>query len=382
MRRVVLNRKILIGTVAACVVAGVGYGFMHSSSQKAPRDAGSVPVVVTTAQRQDINIDVNGLGTVQASGTVDIHAQINGTINKIDFAEGQTVRAGDLLAEIDPRPYQAALAQAESTEARDQAQLANVERDLKRYTDLGEFASAQQIETQRSMLAQTQALVKNDAAAISKAKTDLSYTRITSPISGVTGLRGIDAGNIVHTTDTKGIVTVTQIEPITAVFTLPAQNLGPIQARMASNKLPADAFDQENEIQLGHGELTVVDNQVDPKTGGVRMKATFPNTDHKLWPGSFVNIHLETDVRKNVIAVPSVAVQHGLDGVFVFLIKPDNTVEHRPVTVGNIAGDLTLIETGLAEGDRVVTDGYARLSGGMKVRIVAATQDKTAAPGV
>jgi membrane fusion protein, multidrug efflux system len=232
------------------------------------------------------------------------------------------------------------------------------------------------------MLIQQQALVKNDAAAISKAKTDLSYTRITSPISGVTGIRGIDMGNVIHSTDTKALVTVTQIEPITVVFTLPQQNLGPIQARMTTTKLPADAYDQDNEVLLSHGELTVVDNQVDQKTGSVRMKATFPNADHKLWPGAFVNVHLETDIRKNVITVPSVAIQHGLDGVFVFLIKPDNTVEHRPVTVGSIAGDLTLIESGLNDGDRVVTDGYARLTEGMKVRINGAPRDKTPAPGV
>jgi multidrug efflux system membrane fusion protein len=385
MRAGVWKRSLYIGVATLCIAAVAIYGFTRTvgHARDVPRGPAAAPVVVAIAQAQNFSVTVSGIGTAQASSTVDIHAQITGTIDKIGFTEGQTVHAGDLIAEIDPRPYRAALTQAEAMLARDQAQLTNAERDLARYLPLAEkgFASTQQLETQRSNVAQMTALVKNDEAAIEKAKTDLSYTRITAPMDGVTGIRGIDAGNIVHPTDTTPIVTITQIEPIAVVFTLPAQNLGTIQARMAASTLTADAFDQDNKEQLGHGKLAVVDNQIDPKTGTVRMKAMFPNTGHKLWPGAFVNIRLETDVRPDAVTVPSVAVQHSPDGVFAFVVTPEGTVERRALTLGDVNGDVAMIAKGISAGEKVVADGYARLQDGAKVRIVERGAEKNEKPG-
>lgn len=390
MRAAVLKRPVSFGIAALCVAAVAVYGVTRTAghARDVPRGPAETPVVVATAQAQSFSITVNGIGTAQASGTVDIHAQITGAIDKIGFAEGQAVHKGDLIAEIDPRPYRAALAQAEAMLARDQAQLSNAQRDLARYLPLAEkgFASTQQLETQRSNVAQMTALVKNDEAAIEKAKTDLSYTRITAPMDGVTGIRGIDAGNIVHPTDTQPIVTITQIEPIAVVFTLPSQNLSTVQARMseaqkAGGALTADAFDQDNKEQLGHGKLAVIDNQIDPKTGTVRMKAEFPNADHKLWPGAFINVRLETSVRHDAVTVPSVAVQHGTDGVFAFVVTPDGTVERRALILGDVNGDVAMIEKGIAAGEKVVADGYAHLQDGTRVRIVSGNSEKTEKPG-
>ncbi len=366
------QRTVVISAIAVCAVAGAGFFVLHGRDNSKMRGPASVPVVVSAAKQEDFSVVVNSVGTAQASGTVDIHAQITGTVDKIGFKEGQTVKVGDLIAEIDPRPYQAALEQADATLARDQAQLGNTQRDLNRFLELGEkgFASTQQIETQRSAVAQLQATLKNDTAVIAKARTDLSYTRITAPIAGVTGIRGIDAGNIIHPTDTKVIVTITQIEPIAVLFTLPASNLSGVQAHMSERPLNAAAYDQDDNTLLGEGTLTVVDNQVDPKTGGVRMKATFPNADHKLWPGAFINVHLETEVKHGAVTIPSVAVQHGIDGVFVYVVNEQSVAQHRPVTLGAVSGDTTLIEKGLSAGERVISDGYARLAEGTKVRVV------------
>ncbi len=376
-------RYFILGGVALCAIAGTATVLMQSNGNTRGRGLNTPTVVAAPAQQQDVPVFVTGIGTAQASGTVDVHAQITGTIGKIGFTEGQTVHAGDLIAEIDPRPYQAALEQADAALARDQAQLSNTQRNLERYLSLGEkgFASTQQIETQRSSVDQLEAQVKSDTAAISKARTDLSYTHITAPIDGVTGLRGIDAGNIVHSADTKALVTITQIEPISVVFSLPAQHLAAVQAGMAQGALEADAFDQDDKFALGQGTLTVVDNQVDPKTGGVRMKAVFPNKDHKLWPGAFVNVRLETAVKKDAVTIPSVAVQHGLDGVFVYVLKSDNTVEHRAVTVSETNSDTTLVETGLKPGEHVISDGYARLSDGAKVKVTLGNTASTASEG-
>jgi multidrug efflux system membrane fusion protein len=374
LEKVMQRRTIFIGAAAVCVVAGIAYGIVRNmeAATATPLGPAAQAVVVAVAAEESFVRSVTGLGTVQAAGTVDIHAQITGTVTKIAFTEGQAIRAGDLIAEIDARPYEAALIQAEAQLARDQSQLSNSQRDLQRFQQLSEkgFASGQQLETQRAAVNQLQAAVKGDQAAISKARTDLSYTRITSPIDGVTGIRGIDAGNIIRPTDTSPIVTVTQIEPVTAIFTLPAQNLDAVRTGMAQKALVAEAFDQANTTLLSRGELTVVDNQIDVKTGMVRLKATFPNKDRKLWPGAFVNVRLQTNTKSNAVTIPNIAVQHGTDGVFAFVVKPDNTVERRAVTVGGLNGDIALIEAGINAGERVVVDGYARLTQGARVRIL------------
>lgn len=390
-------RRGLIAAGGIILIGGVVmYGVKSHGERPARGGEAPTPVAVATAEAKDFPITVGAVGTVQASNKADVRSQITGTIQRIVFNEGQPVHAGDLLAEIDARPYQAALAQAQAMLARDQANLANARKDLERYTDLSTkgFATRQQLDTQSAAVNQLEATVKGDQAAIDKARTDLSYTRITAPIDGITGLRALDIGNIIHPTDTEPFVSITQVEPIAVVFTLPSDQLAQIRTQMSKGALPTEARDQTGKTTLAEGTLSVVDNEVDPKTGSVRLKALFPNKEHKLWPGAFVSVKLTVDVRKGGITVPAPAVQHGAEGVFVYVVVPDDQAtagksdkagsnepkrpalkaEMRPVKLLDQQNDVALLEEGVDAGEHVVVDGQSRLSSGTHVRVVSPGQ--------
>jgi multidrug efflux system membrane fusion protein len=301
-------------------------------------------------------------------------------LKKVAFVEGQDVRAGDLLAQIDPDPFRTQLEQTEAKKAQDEAQLANDQLDLKRDTDLvaQKIATQQTYDTQKALVDQQEAAVKADQATIDSAKVQLGYATITSPIDGRTGIRQVDQGNIVHAADLNGLVVITQLHPISVVFTLPEQSLNEIQKESASNEVTVLAVDRDNTTQLGEGKLAVIDNQIDTTTGTIRLKATFANDDLRLWPGQFVNARLLLTVRKGGLVVPASAVQRGPDGSYVFVIMDDQSVKVRPVKVMQIEKGEALIDTGLKPNERIVVDGQYRLQIGSHVK--PASADKPAAP--
>ena len=303
-----------------------------------------------------------------------VRSQIQGPLVSINFTEGETARTGDLLAQIDPRPYQAQLDQVTATRDRDQAQLVNAQANLKRYTDLGNkgWATPQLVETQQAQVAQLQAAIKADEALIEAAKVQLSYTRLTSPIDGVVGIRQLDIGNIIHPTDANGLVVVTQIEPISLIFTLPETVLPQIQQQQQKTEGPLKvlAYSQDNTIKLGEGVLGLVNNEILQTTGSIQLKANFPNKEHRLWPGELVNARLLLDTRHDGLTVPASVVQQGPKGAYAYVINPNNTVEVRPVTVAQISDGQALINSGLAANERVVTDGQYKLQPGTHVTIL------------
>jgi len=343
-----------------------------------PLELPPVPVIAAAVAQKDVPIYLNGIGTVQAFNTVTVRARVDGQVKKIAFTEGQDVRAGDLLAQIDPDPYRTALDQAVAKKGQDEAQLANARVDLKRYADLlaNDGVTQQQYDTQKSLVDQLVATVNADQAAIESAKVQLAYTTIVSPIDGRTGIRLIDQGNIVHAADQNGIVVITQLKPISVVFILPEQTLGPIQqaCQGADPDLPVLAVSQDNTNVLGEGKLAVIDNQIDPTSAQIKLKATFPNADLRLWPGQFVYAHLLVTVRPGCIVVPEAVIQRGPQGDFAFVVKDDQTVETRPVKV---AEEMTaqvkqredIIEEGLRAGERVVVEGQYKLQQGSRVKL-------------
>ena len=368
--------------VAAAVAGGIGWYALRSPTPAGaakPASVPAVPVVAAVAQQQDVPIFLSGLGTVQAYNTVTVKPRVDGSLDKIAFVEGQDVKQGDLLAQIDPRPLQAQLAQAVAHQASDEAQLANAKLDLQRFTNLAtrEFATPQSVDTQKAQVAQLEAALQGDQAAIDNARVQLGYTTITAPLSGRTGIRLVDQGNIVHASDTTGIVVITQLEPISLVFTLPQDNLPAISQAMAKGKPKVAAFASDDKTALGEGTLALIDNQIDQTTGTVRLKATFPNTDHALWPGQFVNVRLYLETRQGV-TVPAPAVQRGAQGTYVYVIRPDATVEARPVVVAQTRDGTALIDHGLAAGEKIVVDGQYKLRPGLRVAINTAA--KPAAP--
>jgi len=369
-----VKRSLTLALVALAAIL-IGGGFWFFGRDKKPVVAAApvpaaVPVVAATVTGKDVPIYLRGIGTVIAYNTDVVRSQIQGQIVKIAFTEGQTVKAGDLLAQIDPRPYEAQIEQLTANRDRDQAQLVNAEANLSRYNQLGDkgYATPQLIETQTAQVAQLKAAVKADEAQIDQANVQLSYTRLTSAIPGITGVRQIDVGNVIHPTDPNGLVVVTQIEPISLLFTLPQADLPVIQEQAAKGALKVVAYSQDNKMKLDEGTLLLVNNEIAGTTGTVQLKAVFPNHEHRLWPGQLVNARLLLETRKDALTVAGSAVQQGPNGSYVYVVSPDQTATLRPVHVVEISDGQALIDQGLKSGDVVVVDGQYRLTEGSRVR--------------
>ena len=335
----------------------------------------AVPVLATAAQTKDVGVYLTGLGSVAPLNTVSVKSRVDGQLLRIDFREGQMVRAGDLLAEIDPRPFQVQLMQAEGQKAKDEAALHNAQVDLERYRILyaQDSIAKQQLDTQAATVAQVRATIQSDQAQIESAKLNLTYSRVTAPTGGRVGLRQVDVGNIVHAGDANGIVVITQLQPIDVLFTIPADHLPQVLPQVHSGKvLAVDAYDRELKRKLAAGKLLAVDNQVDPTTGTVRLKAQFPNADEALFPDQFVNARLLVNVLRGAVTVPTAAIQRSPQSTYVYVVKPDHTVENRNVAVELTEGDDAVIQSGLAAGDLVIVDGVDKLRPGMKVDVTMA----------
>lgn len=373
-----MKRKLIVAAATSTLALGLGTALYlgalpgFASRPAAVQAPAAIPIVGGTVLRHDVPIYLRGVGTVLAYNTTIVRSQIQGQLTSITFVEGQTVKAGDQLAQIDPRPYEAQLQQVTANRDRDKAQLANALANLGRYSDLltKGYASSQLSDTQKAQVAQLEATIKADDALIAEAEVQLGYTRLTSPIPGITGVRQVDIGNIIHPTDPNGLVVVTQIEPISLIFTLPQDKLPQIQAEMAKRPLTVIAYSQDDKIKLDEGTLLLVNNQIAQSTGTVQLKANFPNAAHRLWPGQLVNARLLLEIRKDGLTVPAAAVQQGQNGPYVYVISPDNTVHVRPVTVGQISEGQALIDSGLAANENVVVDGQYRLTENSTVRLL------------
>ncbi|WP_244066607.1 efflux RND transporter periplasmic adaptor subunit [Bradyrhizobium sp. Ce-3] len=345
---------------------GIPSSVMKSAAN--PATARPVPVTAGVVKDQEFGISRVGLGTVQAYNTVTVKARVDGEVQKIAFREGQDVQVGDLIAQIDPRPYEAQLHQAEADKARDEALLANARLDLERYSKLvvKEFATRQSVDTQEALVAQYQAAIARDQAVIDNARVQLGYTTIVSPLAGRTGIRLIDQGNIVHASDSGGLVVVTQLAPIGLIFTLPQKYLPEIADAMRGGALVVSAYDQDDRIKLADGRLELIDNQIDQGTGSIRLKAIFQNLDGRLWPGQFVSARLLLGVRRGPV-VPGSALQSGPNGSYAFVVRQDSTVETRSVRIAASRNGEALIESGLAAGETIVLDGHYKLRPGTRI---------------
>jgi multidrug efflux system membrane fusion protein len=392
-----MKKKVVIPAVLlAVVLAAGGLYFAHNqalekASAETPAAPPPAPIVAGTVAQHDVPIYLTGVGTVIAYNTDVVRAQIQGQIISINFTEGQTVHAGDLLAQIDPRPYQALIDQYTGNLERDQAQFKNAQANLTRYTTLGQkgWATPQLLETQQAQVGELQAAIKADQALIDAAKVQLSYTRLTSPIDGVAGIRQIDVGNIISPSNTNGLVVVTQLHPISLIFTLPETNLPQIQQQQQNTKTPLAvlAYNQDNTIQLDQGVLGLVNNEILQTTGSIQLKANFDNKANRLWPGELVNARLLVETRHNGLTVPASVVQQGSKGPYAYVVNPDNTVAIRSIKVAQIADGQALIDSGLQANEQVVVDGQYKLQPGTHVTILqgqaaqeAAAQDALQAP--
>jgi membrane fusion protein, multidrug efflux system len=338
----------------------------HQVSAPAP-----IPVTVAQAARRDVPILLSGLATVQASNTVSIRTQVEGPLQSINFVEGQEVHKGDVLAQIDPRPLQAAYDQAVAHKAQDAAQQLAAEKDLARFRTLAarNYETQQNVDQQQAKVDQFKASVQADQAAIESAQTQLSYATIVAPIDGRVGFRQVDAGNIVHANDANPLTVLTQIKPAFAQFTLPQGELGVVREAMLRGPVPVTAFDQDDARELAQGQLLLVDNQIDQTTSTIRLKANFPNENSRLWPGEFVRVHVQVDVARNAVTVPPASVQRGPQGTYVWVIKPDNTAEQRSVEIKPINNEVTIVSSGVDVGERVVLNGQYRLQAGARVDV-------------
>ena len=371
-----INKRaaVVTGFVVAGILFGVVYKLMGTAAaDAAPRKPAPIPVQAALASRVDLPLYIDAIGTAQAARTATVTTRVDGELQKIAFVEGSQVKAGDLLAQIDPAPYRAQLEQAQAKLAQDEAQLVNARHDVKRYKTLSpeDYTSKQTLDTAQAQVAEFDAQVKADRAAIELAKVQLDYTSIVAPFSGRTGLRLVDEGNIVRASDTGGIVVLTELQPIAVMFTLPQQQLPDVISALATGPLEAIATAEDGQTQLDRGTVSLVDNRVDPATGTVRLKAIFPNDSQRLWPGQFVNIRVVTQVLHHVLTTPSSAISQGPKGAFAYVVSRDGTVDLRPVTVERELGGVAQISTGLQEGDRVVTNGQYRLQPGDRARVIA-----------
>jgi multidrug efflux system membrane fusion protein len=333
----------------------------------------TVPVGVAKVESRDMPVLLNGLGSVDAFNTVVVKTRIDGQLDRIAIKEGQEVTKGQLLAVIDPRPYEVALSQAEANLAKDQASLNDAKLNLDRFQSLYKAGviPQQQFDTQGSLVGQLQGTIQADQAQIDNVKLNLVYTRITAPVSGRVGLRQVDVGNMVHAADPNGLLVITQLQPIAVLFTLPEDNLVTVSRHMKQGKLQAEAYSRDDQTKLATGVLETIDNQIDITTGTGKLKAVFDNRDRSLWPNQFVNIHLLIEVRKNNTVVPVAAIQRGPQGTYVFTVKPDKTAEMRPVTLAFTEGNFSSITEGVSPGDTVVVDGQDKLQPGSRVEIRA-----------
>jgi multidrug efflux system membrane fusion protein len=379
MKRFHLSRTriVLLAAAAAIMLAFLWHGHPDAANaaDKEKKAAGhpGIAVETATAGRSDMPVYLEGLGTVQAFYTVTITARVDGELQKVGFVEGQKVNKGDLIGQIDPRPFQAALDQAIAVHAKDVAQLASAKADLDRYEVLApqNLASKQTLDAQHALVAQLQAQIQGDQASIDNARTQLGYTTITSPIQGLTGIRRVDPGNNVHAADTGGIVTVTQVQPIACIFTLPEEALPAVNGAMQAGSVGVTAMSRDGKAELDRGTIALIDNQIDQSTGTIRIKATFPNPRNSLWPGEFINARVLLRTDRNVLTVPSSAIQRGPNGMFTYVVKPDSTVEARALKVGDESAALTVITDGLKDGEEVVISNQYRLQPGARIRSTA-----------
>jgi multidrug efflux system membrane fusion protein len=365
----------LLGCCALLVTLGACS--KKAADSKAPP---TIAVDMATVERRDVPVYLEGLGTVQAFYTVTVTARVDGQIDKVAFKEGQDVKKGDLLVQIDPRPYQAALGVAIATRDRDRAQLENAHRDMDRYTLLvpEDLASKQTVDTQRALIAQLVAQIKGDDAAIDNARTQLDYTTITSPIDGRTGIRLVDPGNIVRGSAATGMVVVTQLEPISIIFSLPEEAFLQLSTALTRGSVAATALSRDDREELDTGSVELIDNQIDQTTGTIRVKAILPNKLRHLWPGAFANVRALADTRHNALTIPVSALERGPDGLFAYVVQPDSTISVAPLTVGEQNNGIAVIEKGLKDGDRVVTSNQYRLQPGSHVRANGANASKVA----
>jgi membrane fusion protein, multidrug efflux system len=375
-----MSRSRTIGWVLlAGALAAAGYfgwqklGAEHSvqTAQKAPARP-AVPVKIAPVEKADFPVYLTGLGTAQGFNTVLVRTRVDGQINKIDFKEGQFVKQGDTLVEIDPRPFKAALDQATAKKAQDEANLANAKLDLQRFTRLGEFATRQQTDTQRSQVAQLTAQIEADQAAIDNAQTQLDYATVKAPITGVVGLRQVDVGNIVNAATATGIVSIAQIEPITVIFTAPEDQLPEIKASLAASPPEVIAMSTDGRRVLSTGTLALINNQVDVSSGTVRLKAVFDNKDHALWPGQSVSTRLLIKTLKDATVVPDDAVQHGVNGLYAYTVSPDNKAELHWIKVSNSIDGRSVVDEGLSPGQQVITAGQYKVQPGALVATAVA----------
>ncbi len=371
------SRTMVCACLVLLLITGCGKTSANSkgkgsgTGKKGQNGQASIPVAVATAEVRDLPVILNGLGSVEAFNTVAVKSRIDGQLVKVAFTEGQEVKEGDLLAVIDPRPYEVQLSQMEATLFKDQAALKDAKLNLDRFSGLYKegVIPQQQFDTQGSLVGQLEGAVRADQAQIDNVKLNLTYTKITAPVSGRVGLRQVDVGNIIHAADPNGLVVITQLQPIAVIFSLPQDNLLAVAQHMRKTPLQVDAYSRDDQTKLTTGSLTTIDNQIDVTTGTGKLKAVFQNKDRALWPNQFVNIHLLLEVRKNNTVVPVAAIQRGPNGAYIFAVKPDKTVQMRNVTVGFSEGNFAAITQGINPGDMVVTDGQDKLQDNTHVEI-------------
>ena len=370
--------KKILWLIGLLLLGGAGYWAWQRPTAEPAAPAGKpgagrpFPVQAVVVKPGDIDITLAALGTVTARNTVTVKPRVDGQLVRINFREGERVKAGEVLAEIDPRPFQAQLDQVSGQLARDQALLANARLDLERYRGLlaKDSIAKQQVDVQEAQVRQYEGVVKADQALVDSAQLQLSFTKVTAPLAGRLGLRQVDVGNMVRSSDAAGLVVITQTQPINVLFTIPSDNLSPVVSRLrAGESLTVEAFERDGKAKLASGHLQTVDNQIDTATGTVKLKAEFANADDRLFPNQFVNVRLRVETRKEALLIPLAALQRGTKGSFVYVVGPESAVSVRPVVPGPASGDVVAIEQGLAAGEQVVTDGLDKLREGAKVEV-------------